>query len=170
MVEKDVFLILAVIFLLLFWSLPWAIGSGAWINERLHLFVILLLLVVNAFSQNCETATSWLLDFALIGSLRLHLSKTCLCITMKCQNLPELWNHLTTSLTTSTTCTSSPASFSPSDPWPNRSANTPIKNLYLCGAGTYPGGEATGAPGPNNANEEIRRKGNEGLKEIVQVV
>ena len=121
MVEKDVFLILAVIFLLLFWTLPWAIGSGAWINERLHLFVILLLLVVNAFSQNCETATSWLLDFALIGSLRLHLSKTCLCITMKCQNLPELWNHLTTSLTTSTTCTSSPASFSPSDPWPNRS-------------------------------------------------
>ena len=52
MVEKDVFLILAVIFLLLFWTLPWAIGSGAWINERLHLFVILLLLVVNAFSQN----------------------------------------------------------------------------------------------------------------------
>ena len=122
MVEKDVFLILAVIFLLLFWTLPWAIGSGAWINERLHLFVILLLLVVNAFSQNCETATSWLLDFALIGSLRLHLSKTCLCITMKCQNLPELWNHLTTSLATSTTCTSSPANFSPSDPWPNRSA------------------------------------------------
>ena len=50
MVEKDVFLILAVIFLLLFWTLPWAIGSGGWINERLHLFVILLLLVVNAFS------------------------------------------------------------------------------------------------------------------------
>ena len=42
--EKDVFLILAVIFLLLFWKLPRAIGSGGWINERLHLFVIPLLL------------------------------------------------------------------------------------------------------------------------------
>ena len=103
MVEKDVFLILAVIFLLLFWTLPWAIGSGGWINERLHRFVILLLLVVNAFSQNRETATSWLLDFTLVGSLRLHLSQTCLCITMKCQNLPESWNHLTTPLATSAT-------------------------------------------------------------------
>ena len=28
---------------------------------------------------------------------------------------------------------------------------TPIKNLYLCGAGTHPGGEVTGAPGHNAA-------------------
>jgi phytoene dehydrogenase-like protein len=29
---------------------------------------------------------------------------------------------------------------------------TPIGNLYLCGAGTHPGGEVTGAPGHNAAN------------------
>ena len=29
--------------------------------------------------------------------------------------------------------------------------HTPIKNLYLCGAGTHPGGEVTGAPGHNAA-------------------
>lgn len=28
---------------------------------------------------------------------------------------------------------------------------TPIANLYLCGAGTHPGGEVTGAPGHNAA-------------------
>ena len=28
---------------------------------------------------------------------------------------------------------------------------TPITNLYLCGAGTHPGGEVTGAPGHNAA-------------------
>jgi phytoene dehydrogenase-like protein len=29
---------------------------------------------------------------------------------------------------------------------------TPIANLYLCGAGTHPGGEVTGAPGHNAAH------------------
>jgi len=28
---------------------------------------------------------------------------------------------------------------------------TPIASLYLCGAGTHPGGEVTGAPGHNAA-------------------
>ena len=41
---------------------------------------------------------------------------------------------------------------------------TPIKDPYLCGAGTYPGGEATGAPGHNNANEDIRRLGERAMK------
>jgi len=42
--EKDLFLVLVLIFLLLFWRLPRAVGSGEWINERLHLFVVPLLL------------------------------------------------------------------------------------------------------------------------------
>jgi phytoene dehydrogenase-like protein len=29
---------------------------------------------------------------------------------------------------------------------------TPIRSLYLCGAGTHPGGEVTGAPGHNAAH------------------
>ena len=33
---------------------------------------------------------------------------------------------------------------------------TPIENLYLCGAGTHPGGEVTGAPGHNAAHEVLR--------------
>lgn len=33
---------------------------------------------------------------------------------------------------------------------------TPIKRLYLCGAGTHPGGEVTGAPGYNAAQEILR--------------
>ncbi len=39
------------------------------------------------------------------------------------------------------------------------SYRTPIKGLYLCGAGTHPGGEVTGAPGHNAAHavlEDIR--------------
>jgi len=33
---------------------------------------------------------------------------------------------------------------------------TPIENLFLCGAGTHPGGGVTGAPGYNAAREVIR--------------
>jgi len=33
---------------------------------------------------------------------------------------------------------------------------TPIKGLYLCGAGTHPGGGVTGVPGANAAREIIR--------------
>jgi len=33
---------------------------------------------------------------------------------------------------------------------------TPIENLYLCGAGTHPGGGVTGAPGLNASREVIR--------------
>ena len=34
--------------------------------------------------------------------------------------------------------------------------STPIKGLYLCGAGTHPGGEVTGAPGHNAAQAILR--------------
>ena len=34
--------------------------------------------------------------------------------------------------------------------------STPIKGLYLCGAGTHPGGEVTGAPGHNAAEAILR--------------
>ena len=34
--------------------------------------------------------------------------------------------------------------------------STPIKNLFLCGAGTHPGGGVTGAPGYNAAREVIK--------------
>jgi phytoene dehydrogenase-like protein len=33
---------------------------------------------------------------------------------------------------------------------------TPIKRLYLCGAGTHPGGGLTGAPGANASREIIK--------------
>jgi phytoene dehydrogenase-like protein len=33
---------------------------------------------------------------------------------------------------------------------------TPIDNLYLCGAGTHPGGGVTGAPGYNAAHMILR--------------
>ena len=33
---------------------------------------------------------------------------------------------------------------------------TPVENLYLCGAGTHPGGEVTGAPGHNAAHAVLR--------------
>ncbi len=33
---------------------------------------------------------------------------------------------------------------------------TPVENLYLCGAGTHPGGGVTGAPGYNAAREVLK--------------
>jgi phytoene dehydrogenase-like protein len=33
---------------------------------------------------------------------------------------------------------------------------TPVRGLYLCGAGTHPGGGVTGAPGYNAAREILR--------------
>ena len=41
-----------------------------------------------------------------------------------------------------------------------QSHRAPIENLYLCGAGTHPGGEVTGAPGHNAAQailEDMQR-------------
>ena len=35
---------------------------------------------------------------------------------------------------------------------------TPIRNLYLCGSGTHPGGGVTGAPGHNAAMEILRQR------------
>jgi phytoene dehydrogenase-like protein len=36
--------------------------------------------------------------------------------------------------------------------------NAPIRNLYLCGAGTHPGGGVTGAPGYNAAHKILRER------------
>ena len=36
---------------------------------------------------------------------------------------------------------------------------TPVPGLYLCGAGTHPGGEVTGAPGHNAAHAVLRDRG-----------
>jgi len=33
---------------------------------------------------------------------------------------------------------------------------TPIRNFYLCGGGTHPGGEVTGAPGHNAASAILK--------------
>ena len=35
---------------------------------------------------------------------------------------------------------------------------TPISGLWLCGAGTHPGGEVSGMPGHNAAHEIIRAR------------
>ena len=39
---------------------------------------------------------------------------------------------------------------------------TPVQGLYLCGAGTHPGGEVTGAPGHNAAHVVLKELGLEG--------
>lgn len=41
-------------------------------------------------------------------------------------------------------------------PWSGSGYQTPIQGLYLCGAGTHPGGEVTGAPGHNAAQAVLR--------------
>lgn len=43
-------------------------------------------------------------------------------------------------------------------PWAGGGYETPINGLYLCGAGTHPGGEVTGAPGHNAAHAVLRRR------------
>ena len=39
---------------------------------------------------------------------------------------------------------------------------TPVQGLYLCGAGTHPGGEVTGAPGHNAAHVILKDCGLDG--------
>jgi phytoene dehydrogenase-like protein len=38
----------------------------------------------------------------------------------------------------------------------NAAYRGPIRGLYMCGAGTHPGGGVTGAPGHNAAREILR--------------
>ena len=43
----------------------------------------------------------------------------------------------------------------------NGSYRSPVRGLYMCGAGTHPGGGVTGAPGHNAAREilkDVRRR------------
>ena len=47
-------------------------------------------------------------------------------------------------------------SFRPTVGWARYA--TPIRDLYLCGSGTHPGGGVTGAPGHNAAMEILRRR------------
>jgi phytoene dehydrogenase-like protein len=42
---------------------------------------------------------------------------------------------------------------------------TPVEGLYLCGAGTHPGGEVTGAPGHNAAHAILRKLASVGERE-----
>ena len=42
---------------------------------------------------------------------------------------------------------------------------TPVEGLYLCGAGTHPGGEVTGAPGHNAAHAILRELAGAGMRE-----
>ena len=37
-----------------------------------------------------------------------------------------------------------------------QSYRTPVRNFYMCGAGTHPSGEVTGAPGHNAAHAILR--------------
>lgn len=39
------------------------------------------------------------------------------------------------------------------------SYKTPVKGLWLCGAGTHPGGGVTGAPGHNAAHAILKGRG-----------
>jgi phytoene dehydrogenase-like protein len=39
------------------------------------------------------------------------------------------------------------------------SYRTPVRGLYLCGAGAHPGGGVTGAPGYNAAHQVLRDRG-----------
>jgi phytoene dehydrogenase-like protein len=40
--------------------------------------------------------------------------------------------------------------------FPGGGYRTPVRNLYMCGAGTHPGGEVTGAPGHNAAQAILK--------------
>lgn len=49
-----------------------------------------------------------------------------------------------------------PTQFLDQRPLPGAGYATPIRGLYLCGAGTHPGGEVSGAPGHNAAHVVLR--------------
>jgi phytoene dehydrogenase-like protein len=49
-----------------------------------------------------------------------------------------------------------PSQFLGNRPFPGAGYSSPVDGLYLCGAGTHPGGEVTGAPGHNAARAVLR--------------
>jgi phytoene dehydrogenase-like protein len=51
-----------------------------------------------------------------------------------------------------------PGQFLGDRPFPGAGYGTPVEGLYLCGAGTHPGGEVTGAPGHNAAHAVLRSR------------
>ena len=73
--EKDLFLLFALICLLLFWKLPREIGPGGWINERVHIFFLPVLLpwLTTRFPRIIKRV---LIGCMIVLSL-IHLSYTC---------------------------------------------------------------------------------------------
>ncbi len=73
--DKDVFLFLTLIYLLLFRLLPREMGSGGWINERVHIFWIPILLpwLTTRFPQIVKR----LLIGAMVVLSLIHLGYTC---------------------------------------------------------------------------------------------
>lgn len=58
-----------------------------------------------------------------------------------------------------------PAQFLGKRPMDGAAYRTPVEGLYLCGAGTHPGGEVTGAPGHNAARAILRELAGAGERE-----
>ena len=55
--QTDVFLLIAIIFTYMFIKAPWNYGPGAWINDRIHLYILLMLapwLVIPDFEKQPE--------------------------------------------------------------------------------------------------------------------
>jgi phytoene dehydrogenase-like protein len=56
-----------------------------------------------------------------------------------------------------------PSQFLGNRPFPGAGYASPVDGLYLCGAGTHPGGEVTGAPGHNAARAVLRARAGSGI-------
>ena len=56
--QTDVFLILAILYTYMFIRAPWGYGPGGWINDRIHIYILLMLapwLIIPAIKQSSET-------------------------------------------------------------------------------------------------------------------
>jgi len=73
--EKDFFLLFSLICLLLFWKLPREIGPGGWINERIHIFWIPILLPW--FTTRFPHIIKRVLIGCLVVLSMIHLFYTC---------------------------------------------------------------------------------------------
>ncbi len=73
--RQDVFLILSAVFVFMYFKMPRFIGTGGWINERIHLFYIPILLPW--FNMNLHKAVKWCAVGVMVLLSLIHLGHTC---------------------------------------------------------------------------------------------
>lgn len=78
LVRSDLFVVIAILFTIMFIRAPWGYGPGGWINDRIHLYILLMLAasIVPDIGRDLGKEFRYGLTAALVAVTLLHFGRT----------------------------------------------------------------------------------------------